>query len=68
MQLVDFLIAGNDGLGQRIVAIDERPHRFGDRLLDHAAHAQHAGLQLRKFLIEKGPSGSHDQSLTRIGP
>ena len=42
MQLIDVLIARDDFPGQRVVAIDQGPHRVGDRLLDHAAHANHA--------------------------
>jgi len=66
-QLVDVLIAGDDHLGQRVVTIDQRPHRVGDGLLDHAAHADDARLQLGELLIEKSPGGSHDGGSTRTG-
>jgi len=46
--------------GERVVAIDQGAHRLGDRLLDHAAHADDARLQLGKLVIEKGPGGGHD--------
>jgi len=67
MQLIHLLVARDDFFGQRIVAIDQCPHRLGDRLLDHAAHADHARLQLGELLIEKGPRGGHDGGSTRSG-
>src|SRR3989442_15851876 len=59
-QLVDFLITLDDLLGEPIVAVDPGTHRLGNRLLDHAAHADDARLQLGKLVIEKGPGGGHD--------
>src|SRR6202011_1929559 len=50
VQLVDLLVAGNHLLGERVVAIDQGAHRLGDRLFDHAAHADDTRLQLGKLV------------------
>ena len=62
MQLVDLLVTRDDFFGERVVAIDQGVHGFGDGLLDHAAHANDARLQLGELLVEKGPGGGHDAS------
>src|SRR6266568_4008869 len=62
MQFVDLLVTRDDFLGERVVAIDQGAHGFGDRLLDHAAHTNDACPQVGKFLIEKRPGGGHDGS------
>ena len=54
LQLVDALVAGDDALGERGVAVDQRGHRIGNVLLGKAAHLGDLAGKVAQLVVERG--------------